>query len=119
MSNELNAVITIKGVEEVENLIELLYKHFDNLPAELKNSIRDVAKYGINDLDSEWLDTHYNGYKTFHCSIYSIMKNIKVVSINKILKKVVICSDGEFPRFEDTYPESFWLKVDGNIVVEW
>lgn len=111
--------VCIDGAEEVNNLIELLCKYFGNLPVELQNSIKDVAKYGVGDLEATWFETRFNRPITFDCSIYSVKQNIKIVSINKILKKVVICSDGKFPRFKDTYPESFWLKVDGNIVVEW
>jgi len=111
LSNDLKIDIEIKDIDLVKNLVELLEKYIDDLPQELKNSLYQISGTGLNDFIAD--DLH-NMYPNFDNKKYECSEN-KVISINKILGKVVVYDNGE----KILYPLNFYLKYDGITIIEW
>ncbi len=110
-ANDLKIDIDIKDIDLVKNLVELLEKYIDVLPQELKNSLYQISGTGLNDFIAD--DLH-NMYPDFDGKKYECSEN-KVISINKILGKVVVYDNGE----KILYPLNFYLKYDGKTIIEW
>ena len=108
---KLEEEITVKGIREVKNICDLLSKYYEELPKELQDSLVDIEKYGISDIDRDVLDERYpNGFNEQNSL------NLKqVISINEVLRKVKIWDNG----LKSLYPEHFWLKVNEDIIAEW
>jgi len=118
MISELNADITIKGIQEVDDLFLLIEKYKDELPEELKMALCHVAEYGIGDIDRDWIDKHYpnTNERVFECS----MPELKIISTNKLLKRVYGKNRNDaYALPEYFYPKHFWSKVNGDTIVEW
>lgn len=108
--NKLTLNIKLKDIDVIKNLVELIVKHFNNLPIELQESLIEIEKTGFNDITADDI------FKMFG-SIYTIDSSLKknIVKVNKILKKVVYFEDGE----KIAYPETFYLKINDEIIMEW
>lgn len=109
--NDLKIDIEIKDIALVKNLVELLEKYINDLPKELKTSLYEISGTGINDFTAD--DLH-NMYADFDGSKYQCSEN-KVISVNQILKKVVVYDNGE----KTLYPVNFYLKYDDKAIIEW
>lgn len=109
--NDLKIDIEIKDIDLVKNLVELLEKYINDLPKELKSSLYEISRTGINDFTAD--DLH-NMYADFDGGKYQCSEN-KVIRINKILGKVVVFDNGE----KILYPVNFYLKYDGKTIIEW
>lgn len=112
---DLKLEVSITDLETFRNLIELLERHFEALPLELQNSLIEVSKEGINDITNKTLSD--KGY--YNISPYKFKTNFKykdILSINKILKKINYFEDG---KNKESYPETFYLKINNEIIVEW
>ena len=109
MSNEIK--IELKDIELIKNLIELLEIHFEDLPIDLQNKLKEIEETGLNDFKTEYFELMYPN-ADYSKLDYSIDK---VLSINKILKKVVYYDDG----VRTIYPEHFYLRYDGKTIIEW
>ena len=112
---DLKLEVSITDLETFRNLIELLERHFETLPLELQNSLIEVSKEGINDITNKTLSD--KGY----CNIspYKFKTNFKyknILSINKILKKVKYIDNN---IYKESYPETFYFKINNEIIVEW
>ena len=99
------------NIDLVKNLVELLEKYINILPQELKKSLYQISGTGLNDFTAD--DLH-NMYPNFDGKKYECSEN-KVISINKILGKVVVYDNGE----KILYPLNFYLKNDGITIIEW
>ena len=110
-SNDIKVNINIENISLVRNLIELLEKYIEELPQELQDSIYAISGNGLNDFEGEDLRSMYSDFdpSKVDCSEENVIK------INKLLKKVVIFDDGE----KEIYPLSFFLKYDGETIIEW
>lgn len=113
---KLDAEITVKGIKEVKNICELLNKYCNELPKELQEALIDIEKYGISEINRDYLENKYhlnlNNMK-IESSFYDFGS---LISVNKVLKRIVIFkSEKEITE----YPEHFWLKVNDDMIVEW
>lgn len=78
---------------------------------EIKIELKDIEETGLNDFKTEDFELMYPN-ADYSKLDYSIDK---VLSINKILKKVVYYDDG----VRTIYPEHFYLRYDGKTIIEW
>ena len=109
MKNKI--IIELKNIELVKNLIELLEIHFEDLPIDLQNKLKEVEETGLNDFRTEDFELIYPNIdkSKVDCSID------KVLSVNKILKKVTYYDDS----VKIIYPEHFYLRYDGKTIIGW
>lgn len=109
MSNKIK--IELKDIELIKNLIELLEMYFEYLPIDLQKKLKEIEETGLNDFKAEDFKLMYPDadYSKLDFSID------KVLSINKILKKVVYYDDG----VKTIYPEHFYLRYDDKSIIEW
>jgi len=109
--------LNVKNLDLFKNLVELLEKHFDDLPVELQESLKSASENGANDFKAEDLEDMYPeiDFKKVTTSI----DNENIYSVNKILKKVVYFRDGNFDEPLSVNPETFYLKYDGKTIIEW
>jgi len=106
--------IDIKNLDLFKNLVSLLEKHFDDLPKELQESLEEVSKNGVNDFTS---DDFYEMFGIPNPELTETsFRTMNIISINKILKKVVFVENLE--KLTE-YPETFYLKYDGKTIIEW
>jgi hypothetical protein len=105
--------INIKDIEVFKNLVELLEKYFDNLPKELQDKLKEAEENGINDIDADYALDRFGA----NSKIETSFKTDKIISINKILKKVKFISDDGCSAIE--YPEHFFVKINDTMLVEW
>lgn len=110
---EAKVQIEIKDLEIFEHLVELINKHFDNLPKELQDNLKEVAENGISDIDADYVIRKYKKID----KIETNFKTNKILTVNKILKKVTY-PDDKFNILED-YPASFFIKINDDVLVEW
>lgn len=108
---QLKINIELRDIGLVKNLVELLELHFDNLPIELQNQLKEIEETGINDFTADDLHSMFPDFdgKKFECS------HTFVTRINKILKRVNVYQDGEIKL----YPEHFYLRYDNKSIIEW
>ena len=112
MKNEIKFEISVKGIKEVKNLIDLLSSHFDELPIQLQTKLKKIeTKFGISDITRDVIDEMYTNGFTEENSLD--LK--KVISVNQVLQRVQVWDDG----LKSLYPEHFWTKVNGDILAEW
>ena len=112
MKNEIKVEISVKGIKEVKNLIDLLSSHFDELPIQLQTKLKKIeTKFGISDITRDVLDEMYTNGFTEENSLD--LK--KVVSVNQVLQRVIVWDNG----LKSLYPEHFWSKINGDILAEW
>jgi len=101
-------------LRSVENMVELLDKHLDSLPNELQESIREVAKIGICDIDASFINQLVirNGedWDNLKCSMD--LKENPIENINTVLKRVVV-------KNKKLYPEAFYMKYRDLVIAEW
>lgn len=106
--------VNVKDIDLFKNLVELLEKHNDDLPTELQESLKSISKNGIKDFTSD------DFYKMFPDADYALVetsfKSTNIIGMNKILKRVEYFEDGE--KLTE-YPETFYLKYDSEIIIEW
>lgn len=112
---KLKINIELKDIDLVKNLVELLELHFDNLPIELQNQLKEIEQTGINDFTADDFNKMFTNidYEKIECTYP------RVLSINKILKKVIIFNGYSDNGEEILYPEHFYLKYDGKAIIEW
>lgn len=108
----LKVEISVKGIKEVKNLIDLLSSHFDELPIQLQSKIKKIeSKFGISDITRDVLDEMYpNGFTEENS-----LDLKKVVSVNQVLQRVQVWDDG----LKSLYPNHYWTKINGDILAEW
>jgi len=100
------------GIDKIKTLIQLLGDRINDLPDDLAASVlecadSDTIEYNVDTIMGMGFDL-----KNIKCSIY----DKKVVSANKILKRVRVSGDyGD----EYIYPESFWIRCGDQTIVEW
>ena len=114
MKDKITAVIEIKDIDLVKNLIELLETHYDKLPNELKEQLNIISSEGINDF------TYEDAQKIAGSSKIEVETNIythKILTVNKILRKVTVLDDND--SIKTIYPVDFYLIVNGTKVIEW
>lgn len=113
---DIKMKLEVQGADKVETLIELLSKHIDSLPVELVNSLKDLAdcdacEIGLDQLKNLGVNPH-------DVSCFIDNENIdRVVSANKILKRVSMFDDG-VNEIINCYPDNFKMinKEDRQIV---
>ena len=103
--------INIADTEMFHNLIELLENYFEDLPRELQRKIKDIENDGLNNIDIEYLNKRFSSidFEKLECS------HGNVVYANKLFKKICRYLGQEVI----TYPEHFYLKYNGEVIVEW
>lgn len=108
----LKVEISVKGIKEVKNLIDLLSSHFDELPIQLQSKIKKIeSKFGISDITRDVLDEMYpNGFTEENS-----LDLKKVVSVNQVLQRVIVWDNG----LKSLYPNHYWTKINGDILAEW
>jgi len=116
--SEIKIDINVKDIGLVKNLTELLEKHFEDLPVELQESLKELSEKGIKDFTADTLKEMFSEleFKKVDTSIKNVYK------VNKLLKKVVCFKSGEHEEgdeFVTLYPETFYLKYDGKTIIEW
>lgn len=104
--------VDIENIEEIKNLVELLEKNFERLPKQLKDSLRDISKHGINDIDAKYVRERWGD----DIKIETNFKTDSIISVNRILKKVVYEDD---KGVKTEYPEQLLIKVNGELLVQW
>lgn len=106
--------ISVKDIDLVKNLIELLETHYDKLPNELKQQLNIISSEGINDF------TYEDAQKIAGSSKIEVETNIythKILTVNKILRKVTVLDDND--SIKTIYPVDFYLIINGTKVIEW
>ena len=112
--SKLKVELDVKNIDLFKNLVELLEKHFDDLPVEIQDSLKTISKDGINDFTA---DDFFDMFPDRDSSkIETSFRTSKIMSINKILRKVVFYEDD---KIKTEYPDSFYLKYDGISILEW
>lgn len=106
MNNKIN--IELKDIELIKNLVELLEMHFEDLPIELQNKLKEVEETGVNDFTANDFHSMFPNFDLdkLECSYMDTVK------VNKILKKVVTLK-------ETLYPEHFYLRYNDKTIIEW
>ena len=114
MSNKIK--IELQDIELIKNLIELLEMHFENLPIDLQNKLKEIEETGLNDFTADDFKLMYPNadYSKLDFSIDFSSQKV-LLSVNKILKKVTYYNDG----VKVIYPEYFYLRHDGKTIIEW
>ena len=114
MSNKIK--IELQDIKLVKNLLELLEMHFENLPIDLQNKLKEIEETGLNDFKAEDFELMYPNadYSKLDFSIDFSSRKV-LLSVNKILKKVTYYNDG----VKIIYPEHFYLRYDGKTIIEW
>ena len=108
--------IDVTNLEVVENFIELVAKYQDELPIELQNSLKEIAEFGLHNIDREYISSiNSSGAYTSEDT-----ENLKAMNANRILKKVLLMDkSGDMPRIKKIYPKHFWIKdIDTHEIIE-
>ena len=124
----------LTGLEKIKTLIELLNKHRDVLPGELVDGLKELANTDGLELGSQWfckaranIITDYgNGNaEGFDFSFVADGEEIKIVSINTILRKITTESVISNARglvdsivYNELYPKHFVAKCGDHVLVE-
>ena len=105
--------LELKDIDIIKNLLELIESHYEDLPTELKKQLHIISEEGFNDITSDTLDKMLiSGNRVIKTNIYTD----KIVSVNKVLRKVLIMEDGVI---KPIYPVNFYLIVNDIKIVEW
>ena len=104
--------VEIVGIDKVKTLIELLGTNLDKLPEELAASVRECADSTVIEYNVGTITNMGFDLKSIECSI----DTKKVMSANKILKRVTVITDYGSGHI---YPEHFWIRCGDQTIVEW
>lgn len=102
--------INIRDIEIASDIFDLLYKHFESLPIELQQSLRQLdtlGYYGIEELNKDLIRLRLKHYDL------KISHDRPIVKANKELKKVY------YPDGTSEVLEHFYIKNKHITLIEW
>ena len=109
--------IQVQNIDEVRTLLELLHKHWDQLPDELVESLRELADSSAQECDVGWWgERGYEGLEA-RFVLEGAVADV-VYSFNPITRRVTISDYPGAPR-RDVYPTVFSAYADGTRVAGW
>ena len=123
-ASKMTIDINVKDIDLFKNLVSLLERHFDDLPEQLQNSLKDILDDNIDEIEafdggyyinSDLTDFFLNVDTKF---IDTDFKTTEIINVCGELKKVEYFDEKKRSRDID-YPEHFYLKYDGKTIIEW
>lgn len=112
-SLDANVNVRVQDIDLVKTLIELLGKHEDRLPDELKASINELA-------DSPALEFGGDDFQKMAGPSRKVETDFhtdQIITVNHVLKRVTFLdTDGTWGI---AYPEKFRLGAPGKVFIQW
>ena len=117
---DLKLQLSIVDTEKVQTMIELLHKYKDDLPTELMNSLDDLADCDACEFSMKKLQELGINPRTVKCTSNGDELS-HVVSVNRILKRVLSCRNIGRPELDYfySYPDIFKMTSESTIICEW
>jgi hypothetical protein len=114
-TGKLEIKISVTDIDKMETLINILAKYQDDLPDELRESLKDIADCDSCEIGIEELQSR--GIHTADVSVFVNGEKLdKVTSVNPILKRVAHYS-GDALLY--SFPKSAQMKNLDKIICEW
>ncbi len=119
--------VNVLNIDIIENLVELIEKHWEDMPKDLRDIINDAYENGFGDYTTDDFINDILKRDLYFPNITTSIRDDDIVKnkdlligdngitkVNKWLKRIYL-SDGTI--LNDV--EHFWIKADDTIVYEW
>ena len=109
--SEIKVDLNVLNVEMIKNLIELIEKHWEDMPEDLQKVIKEGHDTGYSDWGVDEYELYISSHNIHKDDIQ--FSHDKVLSVNKYLKKIYY-GDGTHE-----YADEFYVKTNDVLIYGW